>query len=171
MENTVGRDASNPVERASAAIESALTMRPAITDPGATHTNLSAGRTTGVTTTGRHDDHFEDQAQATLSQWAALRRALERANTLIDELRGENAESKARIGELVRANTQLSASLDESLKREGEAKEQAGWLKGIMQSAAGALMEGLGQRSAGVVTHEDRNAMLGRFSLRESRRE
>src|SRR5258708_6328963 len=67
------------------------------------------------------DDHFESAAAATLSQWAALRRALERANELIDQLRAERAESTARISELVRANAQLSANLEESLAREGDA--------------------------------------------------
>lgn len=106
-------------------------------------------------------DHFEDQAAATLSQWAALRRSLARANEVIDELRTETAEANARIGELVRANAQLSASLEASLQREGEAKEQAGWLKGIMTSAAGTLMEGIqpAQQPVSLVRHLDELAM------------
>lgn len=105
------------------------------------------------------DDHFESQAQSTLSQWAALRRALMRANELIDQLRAENAESTARIGELVRANAQLSANLADSLAREGDAKEQAGCLKGVMISAAAALMEGIGARNAEVTSQETRDAV------------
>lgn len=93
------------------------------------------------------DDHFESQADATIRQWAALRRSLDRANQIIDELRKENAESTARIAEILRANAQLEASLSDSLAREGDAKEQAGWLKGIMTAAAGTLMEGIGPQS------------------------
>lgn len=105
------------------------------------------------------DDHFESAAAATLSQWAALRRALEHANEMIDQLRAENAESAARIGELVRSNAQLSENLADSQAREGEAREQAGWLKGIMTSAAGALMEGIGKRNADGTSQETREAV------------
>lgn len=115
------------------------------------------------------DDHFESAAQATLSQWAALRRALERANEVIDQLRAENAESAARIGELVRANAQLSENLADSQAREGEAREQAGWLKGIMTSAAGALMEGMAApRAAMAEPAESRGETLRRLSQRRS---
>lgn len=110
------------------------------------------------------NDHFERQAQASFSQWAALRRSLDRANELIDQLRAENAESTARISELVRANAQLSANLEESLAREGDAKEQAGWLKGIMTTAAGALMEGIGKRNADVTSQETRAEAVRRLS-------
>lgn len=113
------------------------------------------------------DDHFERQAQASFSQWAALRRALERANELIDQLRAENAESTARVSELVRANAQLSANLEESLAREGDAKEQAGWLKGVMTTAAGALMEGLRPTSINVGSAESRADIIRALGRRD----
>jgi hypothetical protein len=143
MEESVGYDGGNPVDQANIAVAHAIATR--------------AGPAPA--------DHFEDQAQATLSQWAALRRALERANEVIDQLRKENAESIARVDELVRANAQLAANLSDSQVREGEAKEQAGWLKGIMTAAAGTLMEGIGVRAGETMSHD---TMLHRLTRRRS---